>query len=127
MKSGLRSLTVLLAILGIGDLAMVPVMIAANHHNAGTPPAPAIVLGAIVGVATLASALGVAQGRRWGFILATTCRIVDAASSGMGILFGPDTFLKAAGGIGFALSVAAIVLLIRLNPRRALRRATSRA
>ncbi len=127
MKSGLKSLTVLLAILGIGDLAMVPFMIAANLHNAGTPPAPAIVLGAIVGVATLVSAFGVAQGRRWGFILAMTCRILDAASSGLGVLAGPDTFLKVVGGIGLALSVAAIVLLIRLNPRRALRRAASRA
>jgi hypothetical protein len=127
MKSGLRSLTVLLAILGIGDLALVPVMIAANHHHAGTPPVPAIVLGAILGVATLASALGVAQGRRWGFILAMTCRILDAASSVLGVLAGPDTLLKVVAGIGFALSVAAIVLLIRLNPRRVLRRAASQA
>jgi hypothetical protein len=125
MKSGLKSLTVLLAILGIGDLAMVPVMIAANHHNAGTPPAPAIVLGAILGVATLASALGVAQGRRWGFILAMICRILDAASSALGVLFGPNTFLNVTGGIGFALSAAAIVQLIRLNPRRALRHAAA--
>jgi len=123
MKSGLKSLTVLLAILGIGDLAMVPVMIAANHHNAGTPPAPAIVLGAILGVATLASALGVAQGRRWGFILAMICRILDAASSALGVLSGPNTVLNVTGGIGVALSVAAIVQLIRLNPRRALRHA----
>lgn len=127
MKSGLKSLTVLLTILGIGDLAMVPFMIAANRHNAGTPPVPAIVLGAIIGVATLASAFGVAQGRRWGFIVAMICRIVDAVSSGLGVLAGPDTFLKVAGGIGFALSVAAIVPLIRLNPRRTLRRAASRA
>ena len=123
MKSGLKSLTVLLAILGIGDLAMVPVMIAANHHNAGTPPAPAIVLGAILGVATLASALSVAQGRRWGFILAMICRILDAASSALGVLSGPNTVLNVTGGIGVALSVAAIVQLIRLNPRRALRHA----
>ena len=86
MKSGLKSLTVLLAILGIGDLAMVPVMIAANHHHAGTPPAPAIALG---------------------------------------VLFGPNTFLNVTGGIGFALSVAAIVQLIRLNPRRVLRHAAA--
>lgn len=126
MKSGLKSLTVLLAILGIGDLAMVPFMIAANHHSAGTPPVPAIVLGAVLGVATLASALGVTQGRRWGFILAMICRIVDAVSSGLGVLAAPDTFLRVTGGIGLALSAAAIVQLIRLNPRRAVRRAPSR-
>jgi hypothetical protein len=126
MKSGLKSLTVLLAILGIGDLAMVPFMIAANHHSAGTPPVPAIVLGAVLGVATLASALGVAQGHRWGFILAMICRIVDAVSSGLGVLAAPDTFLRVTGGIGLALSAAAIVQLIRLNPRRAVRRAASR-
>jgi len=43
----------------------------------------------------------------------------------MGALFGPETSLKVGGGIGFALSVAAIVLLIRLNPRRVLRRAAA--
>jgi hypothetical protein len=51
---------VLLGILGVGDLAMVPFMIAANHHTAGTPPMPAIVVAAIIGVATLINAVGVA-------------------------------------------------------------------
>jgi hypothetical protein len=48
MKTGLRSLTALLAILGIADLVMVPFMIAANHHTAGAVPVPAIVLGAVI-------------------------------------------------------------------------------
>ncbi|HEX2743329.1 MAG TPA: hypothetical protein VHN16_02865 [Streptosporangiaceae bacterium] len=127
MKPGLRSLTALLVILGIGDLASsIPQMIAA-HHSTNTPPTPVIVLGLILGVATLAGALGVAQGRRWGFLLAVTCRILEAASNVLGMLFGPATLIKAGSGIVFVLSAAAIVLLLRLSPRRAPQRAASRA
>ena len=125
MKPGLKLMTVLLGILGIGDLAMVPFMIAANHHTAGTPPVPAIVAAVIIGVATLVSAVGVTQGRRWAFRVAMTCRILDSISSVLGLLARPSAVLTAGGAVGLVLSIAAIVLLVRLNPRRALRRAAS--
>jgi hypothetical protein len=64
MKPDYKLMTVLLGVLGVGDLVMVPFMIAANHHTAGTPPMPAIVVAAIIGVATLVSAVGVARGLR---------------------------------------------------------------
>ncbi len=123
MKPGFKLMTVLLGILGIGDLAMVPFMIAANRHTAGTPPVPAIVAAVIIGVATLVSAVGVAQGRRWAFRVAMTCRILDSITSVLGLLARPSAVLTAGGAVGLVLSIAAIVLLVRLNPRRALRRA----
>ncbi len=122
MKPGFKLMTVLLAILGVGDLAMVPFMIAANHHTAGTPPVPAIAAAVIIGVATLASAAGVARGRRWAFAVAMTCRILDSISSALGLLNRPSTVLTAAGAVGLVLSITAIALLVRLNPRRAMRR-----
>jgi hypothetical protein len=67
MKPGYKSLTGWLAILGIGDLAIVPSMIAANHHIAGKPPVPAIVATIIIGVATLVSAAGIARGWKQAF------------------------------------------------------------
>jgi hypothetical protein len=128
MKPGLRSLTALLVILGIGDIASsIPQLIAAHHHSTDTAPTPAIILSIILGIGTLAAVRGVTQGRRWGFLLAMTCQILEAASNVLGMLFGPDTFIKAGSGIVFALCAAAIVLLIRLNPRRAPERAASRA
>lgn len=127
MKPGFKLMTVLLGILGVGDLAAVPFMIAANHHTAGTPPVPAIVAAIIIGVATLVSAVGVAQGRRWAFAVAMTCRILDSISSVLGLLARPSAVLTAGGAVGLVLSIAAIVLLIRLNPRRTLRRAASAA
>jgi hypothetical protein len=123
MKPGFKLMTVLLGILGVGDLAMVPFMIAANHHTAGTPPVPARAAAIIIGVATLASAVGVAQARRWAFPVAMTCRILDSISSALGLVARPSVVLTAGGAVGLVLSIAAIVMLIRLNPRRILRRA----
>ncbi len=127
MKTGLKSLTALLAILGIGDLVMVPFMLGANHRTAGTPPMPAIVLGAVLGVATLASIIGVTQGRRWGFVVATITRILDGISAALGVVAGPGIGFAVVGAFGIVLSIAAIALLVRLDPRRALRRAPSGA
>ncbi len=55
-----------LLILGIGDLAMAPFMIAANRRTAGTPPMPAIAVGALIGLATLASLPGRNAGGDYG-------------------------------------------------------------
>jgi hypothetical protein len=125
MKREYKLMIVLLGILGVGDLAMVPFMIAANHHTAGTPPMPAIVVAAILGVATLISAGGVARGLRWAFRVAMTCRIIDFLSSFLGLTNHPSTVLTVGGGLGVVLSILAIVLLFRLNPRRVARRAAA--
>lgn len=125
MKFGLRPLAVLLAILGAGDLVMVPFMIEANHHTADAIPTAAIVLGAILGVATLASIRGVIQGRRWAFWVAATCRILDTISAVLGVVAGPGAGFVVVGAFSALLSIAAIVAMVRLNPRRTLRRAAS--
>jgi hypothetical protein len=119
MKPRYRPLTVLLTVLGIGDLALVPFMIAANHHTAGTPPVPAIAVAALIGVVTLMSAAGLTQGRTWAFRVAMTCRILDAISAILGVTNRPSTLLTITGAIWLVLSVVAIVLLVRLSPRRA--------
>lgn len=119
MRPDFKPLTVLLGILGITDLAMIPFMIAQNHRT-GTPPMPAIYIAALIGVATLVSALGVAQGRRWGFIVATVFRIADMVTAVLGVLAHPSAVLTAAGPVLLVVSIAALVLLFRLNPRRAL-------
>jgi hypothetical protein len=121
MKTRARSLTALLVVLGVGDLVMVPFMIAANHKTAGSIPVPAIGLGAVLGVATLASLIGIAHGRRWGFVTAITGRVLDILTSVMGVVAGPALLFHVVGAITVVLSVPAIVLLVRLNPRRGLR------
>jgi hypothetical protein len=127
MKNAKNTLLAALLILGIGDLAMVPFMIAANHRTAGTPPVPAIAVGALIGLATLASLPGVRQDRRWAFRVSMICRVVDTITSALGILAGPGIGFAVVGGFGVALSVLAIVLLVRLSPARALRRAATSA
>jgi hypothetical protein len=120
MKSGFRPLAVLLAVLGIVDLAMVPVMINANNP----PPMAATILSGVLGVVTLVSIPGLAQGRRWALWVAVISRVLDAVSCVLGAVGGPAAGFKVAGVIGLILSIAAIVLLVRVSPRRAVRAAS---
>lgn len=124
MRPDFKLLTILLCVLGLADLAMVPFMIAQNHRT-GTPPVPAIYVAALISAATLVSAFGVAQGRRWGFILATVFRVADAVTSVLGVFAHPNAVLAAGGAVFLVASVAAIVLLVRQNPRRTLQGAAS--
>ena len=118
MRPGIKLTTVLLGVLGIGDLAAVPFMIAAHHHDSGQPPTPAIVAAVLIGLATLASAVGLARGRKWAFAVAMTGRILDSISAILGLLVRPSAVLADAGAATLVLSIAAIVLLVRVNPRR---------
>jgi hypothetical protein len=125
MKPDYKLTTVLLVILGVLDLAAIPFMIAANHHTKGTPPAPVIVVAGVIAVATLISAAGVARGLRWAFRVAMTGRIIDALSNFLGLTNHPTAVTTVGGGVGLVLSIAAIVLLVLVNPRRAARRAAA--
>ncbi len=128
MKSGMKRLAVVLAVLGAIDLVMIPFMIAAGHHNSATaPPAAAIVLNGVVGVAVLATLPAIMQGRAWAFWVAIACRAVDMVQGVLGIAAGPGALFVVVGAVDIVLSVAALVLLVRLNPRRELRRAASNA
>jgi hypothetical protein len=127
MKPEYKLMTVLLAILVVLDVVAVPFMIAANHHTAGTPPVPAIVVTAIIAIATLVSTVGVARGLRWAFRVALICRIIDTISNLLGLTAHPSAATTVGGGVGFVLSLAALVLLVRLNPRRIERRAAAAA
>jgi hypothetical protein len=75
MKSPMTHLAALLAVLGLEDLIMVPIMAEARSQ----PPVAAIIASGVLGTTTLASIPGQAQGRRWAFWTALACRIVDAA------------------------------------------------
>jgi len=125
MKPEYKLTTVLLVILGVLDLVAIPFMIAANHHTKGTPPVPAIVVVGVIAVATLISVVGVTRGLRWAFWVAMTGRIIDALSNFLGLTNHPTPFTTVGGGVGLVLSIAAIVLLVRVNPRRAALRAAA--
>jgi hypothetical protein len=115
MKAYINPLAVLLAVLGLEDLIMVPIMLGAHSQ----PPMAAIVASGVLGAATLVSIPGLAQGRRWALWTALACRIVDALSSALGVAGGPEPGFKVAGALALVLSVAAIVMLFRFSRRRA--------
>lgn len=52
----------LMLVLGLGDLALVPLMIHAHSTTQGTPPPPGIGLGALLGIVTLAVCPGIRDG-----------------------------------------------------------------
>jgi hypothetical protein len=115
MKSEFRPLAALLTILAAEDLVMVPIMAHANP----APPMPATVLSGALGVATLVSIPGLVQGRTWAYWAAMISRVLDAANSVLGVAFGPGPVFVVGSAFALILSIAAIVLLIRLRPRRA--------
>jgi len=118
MNPEFKRVTILLGVLAILDAAAVPFMVAANHHTHGTPPGPAIVVAGVIAAATLISAFGVARGLRWAFWAAMTCRIIDAGQNFLGLTNHPTPVTTVGGGVGLVLSLAAIVMLVRVNPRR---------
>jgi hypothetical protein len=124
MKSGFKLVTVLIGILGVGDLVAVPFMIAEHRHTLGEPPAPAIVAVFVIAIATLASTVGLAQGRRWALGVALTCRGLDSLSSLLGLIAHPSAMLTVIAAVTLVLSVAATALLIRLSPHLASRPAS---
>jgi hypothetical protein len=117
MKSGIKSLILLLALLGIADLAIIPFAIA------GGAPVPVLILSAAYGIATLATIRGALQGRRWAFWVAIACRGIDILNS-VGAVLGGAAQLKVVGGLTIVLSIAAIVLLVQVNRNRGLEGAT---
>ena len=121
-QSRFTPLAALLAVLGIEDLAMIPVMVQAQAHN--QPPMAATVLSGVLGAAFLVSIPGLARGRRWAFWTALVSLVVNALNSLLAAAAGPEVIFKAAGAFGLVLSIVAIALLVRLSPRRAVRAAT---
>jgi hypothetical protein len=85
---------------------------------------PAVVLSGVLGVAILASMAGLGEGRRWAFWMAMISLIVSAVSDFLGVVAGPGPGFAAVGIIALVLSVPAVVLLVRLSSRRAVRAAS---
>jgi hypothetical protein len=115
MRSPVTLLAALLAVLGLEDLVLVPVMVQAHSQ----PPMAAIIASGVLGAVTLASIPGLTRGRRWAFWTALVCRILDALSGALGAAGGSETVLKVAAAVALVLSVAAIIMLIRFSRRRA--------
>lgn len=117
MRSRIRPAIVLLCVAGAIDLLALPLAVAAHHEYPGKPPLAAIIAVAIFGLVTLASAAGLAHGRRWPRPAALTCRVLDSLSWLLGLKAHPDLLLTTIAAVGLVSSIVTIVLLVRLNPR----------
>jgi len=120
MKSELRPLAAILAVVGVLDLVMVPFTIHANSQHPGNQvPVAAIAGGVVLGAVTLVSIAGLAKGAKRAFWALLASRILDAMSALLGTFGGPGALFVVTGVIFLVLSAASIVLLVRLWPRGA--------
>jgi len=100
-------LLVALALCALSDFAAVPLLVSAKG-----PPAAVGALVAALGVVTAAAALGLARNALWARALAWTTRVADLLAALPAAGAGERTAFAAAA-VTIALSVIAIVLLIR--------------
>jgi hypothetical protein len=117
MRSPIKLALTLLCVTGVFDLLSLPFVIAGHHEYPGKPPTAAIVAVAIIGLVTLASAVGVAQAQRWSRPAALAGRVLDSISWILGLVAHPSLLLTTIAAVGLVLSTVTILLLVRLNPR----------
>ncbi len=122
----LRRVTIMILLaVGVADLVGVPFMVAANHASANALPSFALPLGALVGVLTLAGAVGLARASRWAWWLSLIVRVVDTVTSVLGVTGRPSMALTVISVFCLIGSVVAIGLLVPV--RRELRASQEQA
>jgi hypothetical protein len=106
----------MLGAVGAIDLLALPFLVAGHHEYLHKPPTAAIVAVTIIGLVTVASAIGLAQGRRWSRRTAIMARVLDSISWILGLVAHPDLLLTTIAAVGLVFSIVTILLLARLNP-----------
>ena len=112
MENNARNAVLLLVITGIADLISIPIALADDDLGA-----PVAVVGFILGAMTLAAAYGVTKGASWGRVMGIVSRAIDGLLTLPGIFAGG--ILTVVSIIVVALSVAAIVFLVRMGRQTA--------
>jgi O-antigen/teichoic acid export membrane protein len=125
MRSGVKPAVVMLSVVGAIDLLVLPFLVAGHHEYPGKPPTAAIIAVAIIGLVTAATAVGLAQGRRWSRPVAVIARVLDSISWVLGLVAHPDLLLTTIAACGLVSSIVTILLLVRLDP--SMRRTDERA
>jgi hypothetical protein len=115
MAVSLRSNAILLGLLGVADIVFIPTM------TIGEPKAPmvAVVLTAMIGIASIVAAFALMKGIRWARPLGITSRLFDAISTIPVFFVGVPTAELVGAVIVMLLSILSAYLLIRLAPAKA--------
>jgi hypothetical protein len=115
-----KPVIVLLGVLTALDLAAA--VLASRVTGTAKPPPPAVVSMVILAVLTLVAMYGLWRGARWARPVVYVTRGFDVLSGLLGLADRPSVALDVIGVVTIALSLAAIVLLVRapaaeLTPR----------
>ena len=124
MRSLIRPAIVLLFAAGAYDLVVLLFLVAGHLGYPDRPPTAAMIAVAIIGLVTVTSAVGLAQGQRWSRPAALTGRVLDSISWILGLVAGNNFQLTTIAAVGLVLSIITILLLARLPRDRSFTGAT---
>lgn len=115
MVVSLRNTAILLGLLGVADIVFIPTM------TIGEPkaPMPAVILTAMVGIASIVAAFNLLKGVRWARPLGITSRVFDVISTIPVFFVGVPTAELVGAAIVTVLSILSAYLLIKLAPAKA--------
>jgi len=113
--ASVKNAAILLGLLGVADLLFIPTM------TMGEPkaPVPAVILTAMLGVASIAAAYGLIKGIHWARNLGIASRVFDVISTIPVFFVGVPTVEMVGAVVMMALSVLSAYMLFKLAPAKA--------
>ena len=113
--ASVKNAAILLGLLGVADLVFIPTM------TMGEPkaPVPAVILTAMLGVASIAAAYGLIKGIHWARNLGIASRVFDVISTIPVFFVGVPTVEMIGAAVMMALSILCAYMLFKLAPAKA--------
>lgn len=112
-----RNTAILLGLLGVADLVFIPTM---TNGDGSEPTAPmaVVVLTAILGLASIAAAVGLLKGASWARPTGLATRILDAIATIPALFVGLPTAEMVGALVVAVLSIICAYMLFKLAPER---------
>ncbi len=112
-----RNTAILLGLLGVADLLVVPMM---TNGDGSEPTAPTVVvmLTVVLGLASIAAAVGLVKGAGWARPTGLITRVLDALATIPALFVGLPTAELVGGLVVAVLSIICAYMLFKLAPAR---------
>lgn len=112
-----RNTAILLGLLGVADLLVVPMM---TNGDGSEPTAPmgVVALTAVLGLASIAAAVGLVKGAGWARPTGLITRVLDVLATIPALFVGLPTAELVGGLVVAVLSVICAFMLFKLAPAR---------
>ena len=101
----------------IPDLARGMAAVDQAANSEGGPPFFMVILSFAIDVVAMVAAYGAWQAQRWGVILIIVISAFNSISAAAAAIFAPDSSTRILGAVAVILSLAAIYLCLRREPK----------